>query len=123
MNATVHGVIGFLILVAMTLTLLIQYYVANKYTEHFESFLPNCKYITDNRNIYRHAGILGKLMRTGSISLVLAFPKLFIWRGIAKSEDIQHFPSHEKRTLLCLLTLHITLLMALALSHFLLPAT
>ena len=121
MNTIAHEVVGFVILAAMTLTFFIQCYVANKYTEHFESFLSNCKYITDNRNIYRHAGMLGKLMRTGSISLVLAFPKLFIWRGVAKAEDIQHFPSPEKHTLLWLLTLHITFLMALVLSHFLIP--
>lgn len=117
------AIIDLFILIAMLITMIAQCYIAHKYTESFESHLPNCKYIIDNRNIYQHAGLLGKLIRTGSISMVLATPKLFIWRGLAKAEEINNFPPQKRRTLLCLLTLHFTLLIALVLSDFLFPIT
>ncbi|MGF6394851.1 hypothetical protein [Pseudomonas plecoglossicida] len=123
MNALEPGMIGFYILAPMGITMVTQCYIANKYTEFFESFLPNCKYITDNKKIYRHAGLPGKLIRTGSISLLLAIPRVFVWRGLAEAEEVKNFPPQERRTLLCLLTLHMALLTALVLSHFLLPAT
>lgn len=116
------GIVGFLIITPMALTFIAQCYAAHKYTEIFESSLPNCKYIIDNRNIYKHAGLPGKLIRTGSISVVLAIPKLFIWRGLVNAEEIKAFPAKHRRILLCLLALHMTLLSALVLSHFLFPA-
>jgi hypothetical protein len=115
------GVVGALIIIPMAFTFLAQYYAAYKCTEFFESFLPNCKYITDNRNIYKHAGLPGKLIRTGSISVVLATPKLFIWRGLANAEEVKVFPQKHRRILLSLLALHLTLFSALVLSHFLFP--
>ncbi|MQG93597.1 hypothetical protein F6X59_12940 [Pseudomonas sp. MN1F] len=114
-------IIGALIIIPIPLILLAQCYVAHKHTEFFESLLPNCKYIIDNRNIYKHAGLPGKLIRTGSISVVLAIPKLFIWRGLANAEEVKAFPAKHRCILLCLLTLHLTLLSALVLSHFLFP--
>lgn len=122
MNTTIDpGIVGALIIMPMALTLLAQCYVAHKHTEFFESLLPNCKYVIDNRNIYKHAGLPGKLIRTGSISVVLAIPKLFIWRGLVNAEDVKAFPPKHRRILHSLLALHLTLLSALVLSHFLFP--
>jgi len=115
------GIVGISIIVPMALTFITQCYVAQKYTELFESFLSNCKYVIDNREIYRFAGLPGKLIRTGSISVVLATPKLFIWRGLANAEEVKAFPRKHRRILLCLLALHLTLFSALVLSHFLFP--
>jgi len=115
------GIVGALIIIPIALTLLAQCYVAHKHTEFFESLLPNCKYIIDHRNIYKHAGLPGKLIRTGSISVVLAIPKLFIWRGLADAEEVKAFPQKYRRILLSMLALHLTLLCALVLSHHVFP--
>ncbi|HDS1680901.1 TPA: hypothetical protein QEM39_002442 [Pseudomonas putida] len=121
MNTTEAGLIGFFILTSI-FTLSAQCFIAHKFTDLFESLLPNCKYIADNKQLYKQAGLPGKLIRTGSISLVLAIPKLFIWRGLANAEEVKAFPQKHRRILLCLLALHLTLLSALVLSHFLFPA-
>jgi hypothetical protein len=123
MNATEPGTVVLFILAPMAITFVTQCYVAHKYTEHFESYLPNCKYITDNKITYKHAGLPGKLMRTGSISIILAIPKLFIWRGVAQAEEVKHFPLRERYILLSLLTLQITLFVALMISRLLSPTT
>lgn len=122
MSALVAGLIGFSILTSIMTALIIQCYIAHRYTDFFESLLPNCKYVTDNKQLYEHAGLPGKLVRTGSISVVLAIPRLFIWRGLANAEEVKAFPSKHRRILLCLLVLHLTLLSALALYDFLFQA-
>ncbi|MFJ4068962.1 hypothetical protein ACIPW4_27345 [Pseudomonas sp. NPDC089996] len=119
MNAIDSETIVLFILAPMAITLIIQCYIAHRYTERFESHLPNCKYITDNKITYKHGGLPGKLMRTGSISIVLAIPKLFIWRRVAQADEVKDFPLRERCILLSLLALQITLFLALILSDIL----
>lgn len=75
------GLVALLIVVPMVLPIVVQCYVAHKYTERFESLLTNCSFVTGNKNVYQHAGLLGKVMRTGLISMVLAIPRSLCAEG------------------------------------------
>ena len=118
MNAVDPGWIALLILAPITLSMIGLCYIAHKYTEHFESFLPNCTYVTGNKKIFQHAGLLGKVMRTGSISLVLAMPTFFLRRNLIDLNEVKRFPPNMKRLLVSLLTIQIMLLIALTIFHY-----
>lgn len=62
MNTVDPGLIALLILAPIILSIIVLFYIAHKYTEHFESLLPNCTYVTGNKKIFQHAGLLGKVM-------------------------------------------------------------
>ncbi|MFG0270197.1 MULTISPECIES: hypothetical protein [Pseudomonas] len=113
------GLIALILITAMLIAASAQIIISHKYTEHFESFLPTSRLVSDNIKNYQHAGLLGKTIRTGQIATLLAIPKIFIYRGYAEIEEIKNFPLREKRILLTLWVIHITLFIALMLSHYL----
>jgi len=117
-NGVDPGLIALLILAPIILSMIVQCYIAHKYTEHFESFLPNCTYVTGNKKIFQHAGLLGKVMRTGSISLVLAIPTIFLRRGLIDLNEVKRFPPNMRLLLVSMLAIQIVLLTALTISHY-----
>ena len=119
MNNIDPGLIALILITSMAIAITTQIYVAHKYTEHFESFLPTSRIVSDNIKNYKHAGLLGKLIRTGQIATLLAAPKIFIYRGTANIEEVQKFPRREKLVLVNLWAIHIVLFLALVLSHYL----
>ncbi|KJZ43101.1 MULTISPECIES: hypothetical protein [Pseudomonas] len=118
MNEVDPGLVALLIIVPMVLAIVVQCYVAHKYTERFESLLTNCTFVTGNKNAFQHAGLLGKVMRTGLISMVLAIPKVFVRRGLIDFNEVKRFPSRMRRLLVSLLGIHIVLFAALVISHY-----
>lgn len=121
MNGIHPGLIALLILAPMMLAMVVQAYIAHKYTEYFESFLTNCSFVTGNKTVYEHAGLLGKLMRTGLISMVLAVPKIFVRRRLIDVDEVKRFPPRMRRLLVSMLCIHIVLLAALAISNYAQP--
>lgn len=121
MNELHPGLVALLILAPMVLAILVQCYVAHKYTERFESLLTNCTFVTGNKNVYQHAGLMGKVMRTGLISMVLAMPRIFVRRGLIDLEEVKRFPPQMRWLLVSLLGIHIVLLAALAISYYAQP--
>jgi len=115
------GLVALLIIVPMVLAIVVQCYVAHKYTECFESLLTNCSFVTGNKNVYQHAGLLGKVMRPGLISMVLAIPRPFVRRGLIDLDEVKRFPPRMRRLLVSLLGIHIMLLAALAITHYAQP--
>lgn len=81
MNEVEPGLIAILILAPMMLAMVVQCFIAHKYTEYYESLLTRCSFVTGNKITFQRAGLLGKVMRTGLISMVLAIPSLFVRRG------------------------------------------
>ncbi|WP_349974723.1 hypothetical protein [Pseudomonas sp. WHRI 8519] len=118
MSGVDPGLIALLILAPIILLMIVLCYIAHKHTEYFESFLPNCTYVTGNKKIFQHAGLLGKVMRTGSISLVLAIPTIFLRRGLIDLNEVKRFPPNMKRLLVSMLAIQIVLLIALTISHY-----
>jgi len=115
------GLIALLILAPMLLAMVLQFYIAHKYTERFESFLTNCSFVIGNKKTFQHAGLLGKVMRTGLISMVLAIPKAFVRRGLIDLDEVKRFPPRMRRMLVSLLAIHIVLLAALAIFNYAQP--
>ncbi|KYC18428.1 MULTISPECIES: hypothetical protein [Pseudomonas] len=113
------GLIALILITSIAIAITVQIYVAHKYTEHFESFLPTSRIVSDNIKNYKHAGLIGKLVRTGQIATLLATPKIFTYRGAADIEEVQKFPRRERLVLVNLWAIHIILFLALVLSHYL----
>ncbi|MFJ4068958.1 hypothetical protein ACIPW4_27310 [Pseudomonas sp. NPDC089996] len=113
------GLIALALITSMSIAVGAQIFIAHKYTEHFESFLPTSRLVCDNIKNYQHAGLLGKTIRTGQIATLLAIPRIFIYRGYADIEEIKKFPRNEKLILIGLWASHIILFSALILSHYL----
>ncbi|ARD12812.1 hypothetical protein FOM00_12130 [Pseudomonas sp. ST1] len=93
------GLIGVILYATMIIIIVASLYVAHKYTHVFESYLSNCKLITDNQATYREAGLPGKIVRCGMIYIFLIIPSLGKKRGIMDMKEAKSFP----RKLRCLL--------------------
>ncbi|BDM20900.1 hypothetical protein KMS_R06580 [Pseudomonas sp. LRP2-20] len=115
------GVVAFLILAPMLLAMVVQCYIAHKYTERFESFLTNCTFVTGNKKTFEHAGLVGKVMRTGLISMVLTMPKIFVRRRLIDLDEVRRFPPSMRRLLVSLLVIHILLVTALVIFNYAQP--
>ncbi|MFK0309836.1 hypothetical protein ACIQUF_01215 [Pseudomonas sp. NPDC090233] len=117
MNQIDPGLVALLIIAPMVLLIIVQCYVAHKYTERLEAMLTNCSFVIGNKQTFQHAGLLGKVMRTGLISVMLAVPKLFRRRGLIDVDEVQRFPPRLKGVLVGLLSIEIVLFAALVVSH------
>jgi len=117
-NAVDPGLIALLILAPIILAMIVQCYIAHRYTERFESFLTNCTFVTGNKKTFQHAGLLGKVMRTGLISMMLAMPTIFLRRGLIDLNEVKRFPPNMRRLLVSMLGIHIVLLIALTIFHY-----
>ncbi|WP_144434217.1 hypothetical protein, partial [Pseudomonas caricapapayae] len=82
-----------LVLVAMML-------IAHIYIEAIESRLSNCSYIEDNKRVWSNAGLLGKVMRGGIISMVLIMPKMHAKRGLVDAQELSRLPKRYRYLLM-----------------------
>lgn len=119
MKLTDDGVAAAIIINLIIIIMTIQCVIASRRTEHFESLFPNSPYIKKNRAIYERSGLIGKLMRTGTISTVLAMPSVFTKKNLVERHEIENFPKRTRLLLVTLWVLHITLFAALVLSRYL----
>ncbi|UTL80745.1 hypothetical protein [Pseudomonas putida] len=114
------GLIGLLIMGPMIFSMLAIVYVGHYYVESFEAMMPNSRIVRDYRRVFSSAGLVGKLMRTGSISMILMMPKMYARRGLVDLDEVRGFPRRLKRVLVGLHLLLFVLLSALVGFRFLL---
>jgi len=114
-----EGVIAAIIINLIIITMTAQCIIAARRTEYFESFFPSSQYIKQNKATYQRAGLIGKMMRTGTISTILAIPSFFTRKNLVERQENINFPKPTKILLVTLWSLHITLFSALLISHFL----
>ena len=93
------GLIGLLIGVPLILTEIWLIYIIHAYTEKAESHLPKSRFVGDNISMWSHAGFIGKTMRNGYLTLVLAMPEICSRRGILEITEARQFPQRLKLTL------------------------
>ncbi|MHC2147231.1 hypothetical protein [Pseudomonas sp. 210_17 TE3656] len=93
------GLIGLLIGVPLILTEIWLIYIIHAYTEKAESHLPKSIFVGDNISMWSHAGFIGKTMRNGYLTLVLAMPEICSRRGILEITEARQFPQRLKLTL------------------------
>ncbi|MDZ3994003.1 hypothetical protein [Pseudomonas sp. Teo4] len=83
-------------------------YAASRYVEQIEACFPNSDFVKANKSTYSHAGMLGKMMRVGSITVMLSMNGIFVRKGLVDSSDISNFPASVRRNLLILWYFHVT---------------
>ncbi|MFK0313458.1 hypothetical protein ACIQUF_19790 [Pseudomonas sp. NPDC090233] len=119
MNIIDEGLIPATIINLIIITMTTQCFIAARRTEYFESFFPNSHYIIKNKETYKRAGLIGKLMRTGTISTVLALPSIFTNRNLVEQQEIDAFPKKTKILLVTLWALHIIFFSSFVATHYL----
>ncbi|KPG98191.1 hypothetical protein AEQ67_12575 [Pseudomonas sp. RIT-PI-q] len=93
------GLIALLIGVPMILIVIWLTYMVHVYTEKAEALMPNSIFVEANKKTFSHAGLLGKSVRNGFLTMVLLTPALTAKRGLVDVADVQNFPSGFKRML------------------------
>ncbi|BBT41976.1 hypothetical protein WP8W18C01_43170 [Pseudomonas putida] len=88
--------IGLNILGSLCLVVLVLMYVSWRYVDYLESLMPRSECVLGNKRNFSDAGLPGKMVRFGSISMMLAFSKFSVRKGMANADDIKRFPKHIK---------------------------
>ena len=96
------GLIALLIFSPMGFSMLATVYMAHRHIEKIESLLPNCRLVQDTKKLYSHAGLLGKVLRTGTISLMLVVPRAYARKGLADYREVMQFPKRLRGWLVVL---------------------
>lgn len=78
--------------VLATLSLLVLVYLSYRYLELIETMLSNSSFVTGNKNLYSRAGLIGRVMRICTVSILLTMPKVFVYRGLVDSREVDRFP-------------------------------
>lgn len=102
---------------AIFISLPITFYLSHRDTDHIESLLPNCKIVSDNRNLYSKFGLTGKIIRFGALSLMLVFPEAYAHRGLINLDEVDRLPTRMKNRLCRLVIFNLALFLALLLLH------
>lgn len=103
MSDTLNALIFFFIMAAMIASFIVQTYIAHRHIKDYENLLPNCTFIIENRKLFQHGGLPGKLMRTGLIAWVLAIPGIFAKKGFIDLNEVKRFPPRTRRLLVSVL--------------------
>ncbi|MFQ6574650.1 hypothetical protein [Pseudomonas sp. UM16] len=90
------GLIGLFIGVPLLLIEIWLVFMINIYTEKAESHLPTSQFVANNISMWSHAGFIGKTMRNGYLTLVLAMPDICSRRGILEIAEARQFPRQLK---------------------------
>ena len=93
------GLIGLLIGAPIILMVVWLTYMVHVYTEKAEALMPNSSFVDANKKAFSQAGIFGKSIRNGFLTMVLLTPHLTAKRGIVDVQEIKHFPKKFKRML------------------------
>ncbi|VVO56041.1 hypothetical protein PS838_00536 [Pseudomonas fluorescens] len=93
------GLIGLVIGIPMMFVVIWLTYMVHVYTEKAEALMPNSSFVAANKKTFSHAGILGKSVRNGFLTIVLLTPVLTAKRGLVDVVEVKNFPSGLKRML------------------------
>lgn len=118
MSDTFIALIAFFIMGLMITSIIVQSYIAHRYIEHYEALLPNCIFITENRTLFRHGGLPGKLLRTGLIAWVLAIPRIFVNKGLIDLNEVKRFPTRTRWVLVSVLYVQCITFIALIIFNY-----
>jgi hypothetical protein len=99
MSPDTLGIISGVIGVPMILIAICLIYVVNVYTERSERMMPKSSFVKANIDNYSQAGIIGKVVRNGFLTMVLMMPDISHKRGIVCLAEVRDFPTGLKRIL------------------------
>lgn len=114
-----HTVLIALFIVTPLITVVIlESYIAHRYLERYEALLTNCVFIKENKHLFQHTGLPGKVLRIVLIACVLAAPRLFIRKSLIDVEEVKRFPARTRRLLVILLCIHCGSFLALIIVNY-----
>lgn len=99
MNPIPIGLIGLIIGAPLTFIMIWLIYMVHIYTEKAEKLLPNSSFVELNNKTFSEAGVMGKAMRNGFLTLVLLSPNLLTKRGLVDLMKVKNSPKDLKRLL------------------------
>lgn len=88
--------------------------IAFRYLDYLEDVFSNSSMVVGNKDIFSHAGVLGKMMRVGSISAMLAVTGFSVRKGLLDRGDVERLPGRLKKLLVALLVFHLLMFILLA---------
>ncbi|MNQ68581.1 hypothetical protein D3C85_831410 [compost metagenome] len=97
MSSVSLGLLGFFIGMPLIIILVWLIYMVHVYTEKAEALLSNSGFVKANLKAFDQAGLLGKAMRNGFITLVLINPDPLAKRGLVNMNEVKEFPRRIKR--------------------------
>jgi hypothetical protein len=87
--------------------------IAYRFLDKVEASFSNSPMVVGNKAIYAHAGVLGQIMRLGSVSAMLSMKGFCIRKGMLDGADVRNAPQELKKMLVCLWLVHLLLFMLL----------
>lgn len=111
---SIHPALLMLLLFLLAISgFLVFCYVAARYVDYIESYLPGSHYMRGNKLYFSGMGLLGKVLRAGAIAVALTAPKLFARKGAVNLKEIEDFPLRMKWFLIFLWNGWVALLLVL----------
>ena len=88
--------------------------IAYRFLDKVEASFSNSPMVVGNKAMYARAGMLGQIMRLGSVSAMLSMKGFCIRKGMLDSEDVRNAPQSLKELLVWLWHAHVLLFVLLA---------
>ncbi|KHL71781.1 hypothetical protein PpSQ1_24420 [Pseudomonas putida] len=104
------AVLGVIVIISPFLMFGVWVFVAYRYLDRIESILSNSRMVAVNREIYSYAGLLGKVMRLGSISAMLSMKYFSVRKGLLDNDEVTKVPIDLQRLLVRLWIIQILLI-------------
>lgn len=74
-------------------------YIVQVHTEKAEALLCNSHFVKVNEAAFSNFGVVGKVMRSGVLTMVLMMPGISVRRGVVNASEVEKFPKGLKRML------------------------
>ena len=88
--------IFFMAFVAIFWMLIFSY----RYTELIEECLSKSRFVANNREAFSGLGLIGKVLRNGSVATMFLIPRLCEKRGLIEKDELLKLPPNLKRMLI-----------------------
>ncbi|MFJ4395496.1 hypothetical protein [Pseudomonas sp. NPDC089396] len=99
--------LGIPLVVAIFVVIFLWIFVSVRYVSRIELLLSRSSMVSGNKKIFVSAGLLGKVMRTGSASVLLSMKTLCVRKGLLHHEDVNNFPVPLRHMLVGLWFAHV----------------
>jgi len=93
------GLIFLIILGPLLFVAIWLIYIVQAHTEKAEALLCNSHFVKVNKAAFSDFGVVGKVMRSGVLTMVLMMPGISVRRGIVNAAEVEKFPKGLKRML------------------------
>lgn len=91
---------GLFLIFLLFLVLVWVFLFSNRYTEIIESYLDRSKFVANNREAFSGLGLIGKVLRCGSVATMFLIPRLCEKRGLIEKDELLNLPLDLKRKLI-----------------------